>query len=61
MANPQALAQAILLLKRNRSLREKIAEEGYLSFQNKFSSRVIGATVKSYLTEVISAKVKRQT
>jgi glycosyltransferase involved in cell wall biosynthesis len=58
MANPHALAQAILLLKGNRPLREKIAREGYLSFQNKFSPRVIGATVKKYLAEVISADVK---
>jgi len=58
MANPRALAQAILLLKHNRLLREKIAREGYLSFQNKFSSRVIGATVKNYLTELINAKLK---
>jgi glycosyltransferase involved in cell wall biosynthesis len=61
MANPQALAQAILLLKRDRPLREKIAKQGYLSFQNKFSSRVIGATVKSYLDEVSNANVKRKT
>jgi len=61
MANPRALAQAILLLKRDRPLREKIAREGYLSFQNKFSSQVIGATVKSYLTEVVDASVKRKT
>ena len=59
MANPQALAQAVLLLKNNRPLREKIARQGYLSFQNKFSSQVIGATVRSYLTEVINANVKR--
>jgi len=58
MANPRALAQAILLLKRNRPLRGKIAKQGYLSFQNKFSSRVIGATVKNHLTEVINAKLK---
>lgn len=58
MANPCALAQAILLLKRNRPLREKIAKGGHLSFQNKFSSQVIGATVKNYLTEVISANSK---
>ena len=58
MANPQALAQAILLLKRDRPLREKIAKQGYLSFQNKFSSRVIGATVKNHLTEVINAKLE---
>ncbi len=61
MANPQALAQAILLLKRDRPLREKIAKQGYLSFQNKFSARVIGATVKNYLTEVVDANVKRET
>ncbi len=60
MANPQALAQAILLLKRNRPLREKIAREGYLSFQNKFSARVIGATVKSYLTEVVDASIEHE-
>jgi glycosyltransferase involved in cell wall biosynthesis len=61
MANPQALAQAILMLKRDRPLRERIAKQGYLSFQNKFSARVIGATVKSYLTEVVDANVKRET
>ena len=53
MANPRALAQAILLLKGNRALREKIAKEGHLSFQEKFSSRVIGAKVKDLLAEVI--------
>jgi glycosyltransferase involved in cell wall biosynthesis len=58
MADPGALAQAILLLKRNRSLREKIAKGGYLSFQNKFSSQVIGTTVKDHLAEVINAKFK---
>lgn len=56
MADPSALAQAILLLKRNRPLREKMAKGGYLSFQNKFSSQVIGATVKDHLAEVINAK-----
>jgi len=58
MANPRALAQAILLLKRDRPLREKIAKEGYQSFQNKFSARDIGATVKNYLNEAINAKSK---
>ena len=53
MANPRALAQAVLLLKGNRALREKIAKEGHLSFQEKFSSRVIGAKVKDLLAEVI--------
>jgi len=59
MANPQALAQAILLLKNDRSLRERIAAQGHLLFQQKFSSQVIGATVKNYLAEVIGENVKR--
>ena len=61
MADPQALAQAILLLKGDRSLRERIAKQGHLLFQGKFSSRVIGVTVKGYLDEVIKARVKRET
>jgi glycosyltransferase involved in cell wall biosynthesis len=60
MADPQALAQAILVLKRDRPLRERIAQQGHQSFQSKFSSRVIGATVKKYLSEVINANVKRE-
>jgi len=59
MANPQALAQAILLLKNDHSLRERIAAQGHLLFQQKFSSQVIGATVKNYLAEVIGENVKR--
>ena len=55
MADPGALAQAILLLKRDRPLREKIAKQGHGSFQNKFSAQVIGATVKEHLVKVINA------
>lgn len=36
MGNPDALAQAILELKEDSDLMEKISEEGYNSFQNKF-------------------------
>jgi glycosyltransferase involved in cell wall biosynthesis len=57
MADPRALAQAILLLKRDRPLREKIAKQGHASFRSKFSSRVIGATVEEHLAEVINAKL----
>ncbi len=53
MANPQALAQAILSLKRDRALRERIAERGQELFRERFSPKSIGATVKAYLTEVI--------
>lgn len=53
MGNPEALAQVILLLKRDRSLRERIAEEGYKAFQGRFSTKAIGATVKACLAEVV--------
>jgi len=54
MGNAQALAQAILLLKRDRALREKIAQAGYASFLQRFSPKAIGATVKNYLTEMLA-------
>jgi len=53
MADPQALAQAILLLKRNRALRERIAGGGREAFRERFSPKAVGATVKAYLTEII--------
>ena len=53
MANPQALAQSILLLKCDRALRERIAKRGHEMFRERFSPKAIGATVKAYLTEVI--------
>jgi len=52
MGNAQALAQAILLLKRDRALREKIAQGGYASFLQRFSPKAIGATVRGYLDEL---------
>jgi len=52
MGNAQALAQAILLLKRDRVLRERIAQGGYASFLQKFSPKAIGAMVRGYLDEL---------
>jgi len=52
MGNARALAQAILLLKRDRALRERIAQGGYASFRQKFSPKAIGAMVKGYLDEL---------
>lgn len=53
MRNPRALAQAILLLRRDRSLQERIAGEGHKSFLRRFSPGAIGATVKDFLTEIM--------
>ncbi|MFQ5987365.1 MAG: glycosyltransferase [Dehalococcoidia bacterium] len=53
MANPQALAQAILLLKRDRALRQRIAKGGQEAFRERFSPKAIGAAVKAYLTGII--------
>lgn len=49
MANPAALADAILTLKNDRKLREKIAENGYRLFKEKLSPKAIGKELKSVL------------
>lgn len=53
--NPKELASAILLLKNDAKLREKIAENAYMLFQKKFISKKIGEEVKKYLEEVTSS------
>lgn len=46
MANAEALADAILELKYNDTLREKIAEEGYKTFKEKCTPEAIGKEIK---------------
>ncbi|HID86992.1 MAG TPA: glycosyltransferase, partial [Anaerolineae bacterium] len=53
MGDPQALAQAILRLREDPSLRRRIAEGGHRTFQERFSPRAIGAVVKGILEEAI--------
>ncbi|MFH1045757.1 MAG: glycosyltransferase [Candidatus Omnitrophota bacterium] len=45
MADPQALAEAIVTLKEDRALREKIARNGYELFVNRFTKKAIGKRV----------------
>jgi len=45
MANPESLAEAILLLKNNEGLRNKIAENGYRLFKERFTPNEIGKNV----------------
>jgi len=42
MANPEALAEAILTLKDDEKLRDKIAENGYRLFKEKLTPKAIG-------------------
>jgi len=53
MANPEALAEAILTLKDDKKLRDKIAENGYKLFKEKLSPKAIGKELKSILMELI--------
>jgi len=52
MANPEALADAILTLKEDQKLREKIAENGYRLFKKKLCPKAIGKELKSVLVEL---------
>jgi glycosyltransferase involved in cell wall biosynthesis len=53
MGDPQALARAILQLKENPALRQRIAEGGYRIFQERFSPQAIGVVVKRVIKEVV--------
>jgi glycosyltransferase involved in cell wall biosynthesis len=53
MANPEALADAIVTLKEDPTLRIKIAENGYRLFKEKLCTEVIGKDLKLILTEIV--------
>ncbi len=53
MANPKEIANSILLLKEDESLKKKISKKGYELFKEKFSTRVIGKEVKKILKRII--------
>lgn len=53
MANPKAIAEAILLLKEDKKLRKRIAENGYRLFKERFTPQVIGKEVKIIIEEVM--------
>jgi glycosyltransferase involved in cell wall biosynthesis len=52
MADPEAIAESILLLKSDEKLRKRIAENGYKLFRERFASKVIGGEVKGLLEEL---------
>jgi len=53
MANPKAIADAVLTLKDDKRLREKIAENGYNLFKEKLNPKAIGKDLKLILTELV--------
>ena len=53
MANPKALAEAILMLKKDEELRKKIADNGYKLFKERLSPEVVGKELKQNLLELI--------
>jgi len=56
MANPRALAKAILELRNNENLRRKIGQNGYKLFKERLSPKIIGKHLKSDLIELIESK-----
>ncbi|MBN1139598.1 MAG: glycosyltransferase, partial [Anaerolineae bacterium] len=53
--DPAALAEAILTLKRDPALRERLSVEGYELFQSRFSLEKIGAQMAFHLKEVVDS------
>ena len=56
MGNGDALADAILELKDNESLREKIAEAGYKTFKERCTPKIIGEEIKEIMEEVLDKR-----
>ncbi len=52
MRNPSAIARAILDAKSNNGLRRHVAEQGHRLFKQRFTPKIIGATLKAVLEEV---------
>ncbi len=53
--NPRALAEAILLLKKNKRLKCSIGAEGYRLFKKRFSTTAIGSAMKNIIEEAVFA------
>ena len=53
MADPKALAEAVVMLKEDKKLRDKIAGNGYRLFKEKLSPKAIGKELKSILIELV--------
>jgi len=51
--NPQAIADAVLMLKDDQKLRNKIAENGYALFQKRLSPKAVGKELKSILVDLV--------
>ena len=56
MANPEALAQSILLLRNDAKLRKKIARNGYALYKKKFTPNAIGKELKANLEDWLSSR-----
>jgi len=54
MANAEAIAEAIVLLKNDRNLRENIAKEGHKLYHNRLSSTCIARDLEAVLNKVLN-------
>jgi glycosyltransferase involved in cell wall biosynthesis len=56
MADPKAIAEAILMLRQDKKLRNSIAEKGYTLFTEKLCPKAVGKELKSILVELIESR-----
>lgn len=56
MGDAEAIADAVLELREDQTLRRHIAEDGYALFRERFTPPVIGATLKSVIEEAIEKR-----
>jgi len=54
--DPQAIADAILKLIYDESLREKLAANGYVLYTSRFTNQILGAQLKEYFNELMAGR-----
>ena len=58
--NPQALAEAILTIKRQPDLLESLSRQGYEFYINNFTIQALGAKYLAYLGELVASRSRQQ-
>jgi glycosyltransferase involved in cell wall biosynthesis len=59
VADPDSLADAILELKDNKELRDRIAENGYRTFKEKCTPKVLGKQIRDVAVELLNGCSKK--
>ncbi len=59
-ANPEALAQKILMLKNDVMLQKKLTENGFATYRSKFTTKILGKEVLDVVRDILSTTLEQK-